>query len=350
MRIESERANEMNPGTLLIRADASSEIGTGHVMRCLALAQAWQDRGGDTLLAAVELPVEIEQRLHSEKVCVARLPEVAGSPVDASVTASLACQHGAKWVVVDGEAFGAEFLEHLRRSGLRTLLIDDCASRKTIPADLIANPNFGATKELYSGINSGAKLLLGEQYILLRREFTSWKKQKRFTEKGNRLFVCLGGSDPDNRSLSIVEILRGVPGLRITVVAGPGYCHLEQLQELSSEDVRVLFDPRDVPALMDEADIAVIAAGGTLWELLYMRCAVASYARNEVQMRILKTLAQQGVVVELGWAQDLNKAKLASVVKELVSSRRRREEMGNAGREIIDGLGASRALQALQLS
>src|SRR5208283_2387426 len=139
----------MKPGTLLIRADASPAIGTGHVMRCLALAQAWQEAGGAVSLAVVELPDGLSPRVTAEGVSVIRIRAAPGSPEDAAETVAEAHRLSADWVVIDGDRFDSDFLETVRGAGFRVLLIDDFANRKSFPADLIVNSDLDDDGEPY---------------------------------------------------------------------------------------------------------------------------------------------------------------------------------------------------------
>src|ERR1700675_1782319 len=115
----------MKSAVLLIRADASLAIGTGHVMRCLALAQAWKDAGGRAIFAIAQSTPAIEERLRDERFDVERAPVPVGSVADAEETARLAHKHGALWSVIDGYEFGAEYQTNLKGHGLRVLFIDD---------------------------------------------------------------------------------------------------------------------------------------------------------------------------------------------------------------------------------
>lgn len=339
----------MRPGALLIRADASVSIGTGHVMRCLALAQAWQDTGGVARFAVADLPGTLVPRLNSNGFSLLRIAADPGSPEDALALVAQARQLKADWIVVDGDRFGAEFLEPVRNSGLRVLLIDDFSNRERFPADLIVNPNLGADADLYRRRGSNGPVLTGPRYVFLRREFQK-PHERQFGEKGSRVLITLGGSDPEGLTPRIAKVLAGCPDLQLTVVAGAGYSSVNALRQLSAPNLRVVFDSQNMAELMGNADLAIIAAGGTLWELLSVGCVVLSYARNAVQMRVIQSLAKDGVVVDMGETTRFDPAALASAVKRVVDSRSTRERMASLGRALVDGLGAARVVEALQRS
>lgn len=338
----------MSQETLLIRADANVAMGTGHVMRCLALAQAWQDSSGEAVFAIAEGPAALERRLAGEGFSIARITKPAGGSGDADATVSLARERGAPWLVVDGDHFDEKFLERLKYCGARVVLIDDFAARKSFPADLILNPNLNATGEPYRRAGASEGLLLGESYVMLRREFTVGSGKRVFPEKAAKILVTLGGSDPENLTPKIAGALGHLQGCEITVIAGPGYPHLRELEQTGTPNVRVLFNAGDMRGLMEQADLAVIAGGGTLWELLFMGCVVLSYARNPVQSGIIQGLAKKGAVLDLGATKDFDGPALLMAIDGLRRSRELREQMANIGRQIVDGGGAARVVQVLR--
>ena len=133
MRRSQDVSAEMTSlSTLLIRSDASIAIGTGHVMRCLALAQAWRDAGGNVTFAMAEATPSIEARLRIEGVNVVRLPVPPGSTEDSARTCDLARQENAAWVVVDGYQFGSAYQTALRAAGLKVLFVDDHGMRASV--------------------------------------------------------------------------------------------------------------------------------------------------------------------------------------------------------------------------
>ena len=336
----------MKPGTLLIRADANVSIGTGHVMRCLAIAQAWQDRGGTVSLVACELPVTLAGRMASESISLTMIAALPGSSDDAVATTARARLDGASWVIVDGERFHDGFLKQVHEAGSRVLLLDDFADRDSFPVALIVNPNLGVDSETYRRRVTSARVLAGPKYCLLRREFRTGAAV-RPERGGNRVLVSLGGSDPENLTPRIAAALAGCADLQLTLVAGPGNPATDHLRQLNAPNVRVLHDAKNMAELMSNADIAVIAAGGTLWELLAVGCAVLSYARNAVQKNVVQLLARDGALIDMGDTASFDPAKLVLEVERLSASRSARERMAELGRNLIDGAGAVRVVDAM---
>src|SRR5208283_2536169 len=185
----------MKPGKILIRADASVPIGSGHVMRCLALAQAWQDAGGEAVFACAELPDALKSRLETTGISTAAIGATPGSLDDATATVDRARLLDASWIVVDGDRFQDNFLPHISDAGFRVLLLDDFADRNAFPADLIVNPNPGADESRYRAKAPSAQILTGLDYVLLRREFRDAGARVRGAS-GRKVLITFGGTDP----------------------------------------------------------------------------------------------------------------------------------------------------------
>ena len=342
----------MRPGTLIIRADASVAMGTGHVMRCLALAQAWQDEGGDCIFAMAEATPATEGRVRAEKCAVVRMACPASSPQDAAQLADLARAHHAGWVVVDGYQFDAEYQRNVKSAGLKLLVVDDGGRYEGHSADLVLDQSIGAG-EMTGGERTGsAQLLLGSRYVMLRREFNQWRKWKReIPNTARRLLITIGGSDPDGLTLRLVEVLPKVclPGMLTTVVVGgsnPQRSQLQRAADATGSPIELAHDPPNLPELMAQADLAVICGGGTLWELLYMGCAILSYARGALQAQVIARLGTVGVVHDLGAIERFDVTRLAAAVA-MLAGRERREEMSRMGRKMVDGEGARRVLRRM---
>jgi UDP-2,4-diacetamido-2,4,6-trideoxy-beta-L-altropyranose hydrolase len=343
----------VSPGTLLIRADANVAIGTGHVMRCLALAQAWQDSGGRCIFAMAEITSALEQRLRDEGMEVQHVATDLGSDGDATETASIARRAGADWITVDGYHFGSKYQSILKNSDCRVLFLDDNGHAEHYSADLVLNQNPHAQEGLYASREDYTQLLLGPRFVMLRREFKPWRKWERtIPEFGRRILITMGGSDPDNLTLPAVGAFKNeiTRDLEATVVVGGSNPHSSLLESEIAEgtgSIRLEQNVTDMPGLMASADIALSAAGGTLWELLFMGCSVLSYARDSAQGKIISLFDAEGVVQDLGNSRTIDPCSLAEATMELARSQERRERMSALGRERVDGRGAGRICECL---
>lgn len=331
---------------LLIRADASPEIGSGHVMRCLALAQAWIDSGENAALASANLGERLEVRFKIEGIRVLRIGATAGSTEDAEITIALARRFRSCWVVVDGYQFGTDYLRMLKEAGLRLLVIDDTADAKHYFADFILNPSFDANIEWYSNRETSTRLLLGPRYALLRREFLKWRGWTRAIPNNARnLLVIFGGADPGNSSMKAIAAMRQIDrDLQVVLLAGeenPRYDELCQAARQVKRCVRIEQSPPDVSPFMAWADVAFSAAGSTIWELGFMGLPSVILTAAENQMQNAVGFKQKGASAYLGREVEVDSTQIANSITKLLASRNLRTRMTAACREIVDGGGSS---------
>jgi len=295
----------------------------------------------------------MSERLLSEGMEVIRVHAQAGSSDDAQGVAELAKRRAAAWIVVDGYHFGADYQQELKAAQLQIFFVDDNAHAGHYAADLVLNPNSNAEDNLYQSREPHTRLLLGLRYVPLRREFEPWRDWKREIPRlGRKILITMGGTDPDNITLQAIEALlhAGIEGVEATVVVGAGNPHVDSLQRVISGAggvIRLRRNATDMPDLMAWADMAMIAAGGTLWEMLFMGSSVMSFARDPVQGAIVSGLARDGVVTDLGPPRSLNPAALGAAIMELARSRQSRSRMSALGRERVDGRGAGRVCELL---
>lgn len=341
---------------LVLRADATSQAGTGHVMRCLALAQAWQERGGRAVFLSHCESEGLKRRILSENFDLIPLEQCHPDPFDLRYTASILQQLSTKpetrdtWLVADGYHFDAVYQKKIKETGYPLLAIDDYGNLNHCYADVILNQNVSSTPSLYQNCAPGTLLLLGPQYALIRREFQPWRDQRRaFPDVAHRILVTMGGADPNNLTLEVVRTLRrlSLPDLEVKVVIGPANPNYDIIQAEGARAVsnfQCLFSVKDIAELMAWSDLAIIQAGGTLWELLFMGCTIISYATNSFQEEVLKTLDGMHVLKYQGYSNQIDQQSLLSSIHDLALSPDRRKEIFKLSRDIIDGHGADRVL------
>ena len=344
----------MAPRTLIIRADASVAMGTGHVMRGLALAQAWQDNGGNAVFAMAHSTPAMDARLHAEPVEIVRWEAAAGSSEDASRTAELASSRKADWLAVDGYGFDDGFQRSLRQGGSRLLFVDDLGHCRHYFADLVLNQNVHAGERSYRNRESYTRLLLGTRYAMLRREFASWRALPRqFSGMGRTVLVTMGGSDPDNVSERVVQALQSLNGggfeTRILVGnSNPHFSSLEQAAKRSSNAVCLVRDARNIPELMAWADVAISGAGSTCWEMCLLGLPAILIDLAENQRPLAEELGRLGAAIHLGSTKEINPDKIAAKLQAVISSVELRTKMSQRARGLVDGKGAQRVVSAMQ--
>jgi UDP-2,4-diacetamido-2,4,6-trideoxy-beta-L-altropyranose hydrolase len=342
----------MTAGHLLIRADASTEMGAGHVMRCLALAQAWQEQEGEVTFVSA-LPGTLRDRLLAEGLAVHAPPAAIGSREDASQVIEAAQQIAPRCVVIDGYHFGAGYQKWLTEAGLRLLMLDDNGHADHYYADLVLNQNIHASECLYARREPATQLLLGTRYALLRREFWAWRGwQREIPDVARRVLVTMGGADPDNVTAKVLQALDQVDmaGLQVRVVVGPANPHREALLAAARSGrhaVELLANIASMPELMAWADAAVTAGGSTCWELAFMGAPSAIIVLADNQRAIAEGLDAAGAALNLGWHGCLSVESLASAMAGHLLGSASRASMAEVSRGLVDGAGVARVLGAI---
>lgn len=341
--------------SLLIRADASTKIGTGHVMRCLALAQAGQSEGGSvTFLMANSSPM-LETRLQSEGFEVVHHPHPTGDQEDSNFTITLAKRLDADTVVVDGYHFGASYQQRLKSAGLRVLFLDDNGHADHYAADWVLNQNIHAHEGLYPSREPYTKLLLGTRYALLRKEFWPWHGwQREIPPIARKILVTLGGSDPDNATLKVMQALKqiSIDDLEVVVVVGGSNPHYQSLQA-EAQTGSVKFELRrnvdNMPELMAWADMAIAGGGSTCWELAFMGVPSLILTLADNQQAIVQALKKIGGAVDLGEPIRISRLQITQEIQQFITSKDLRAKLSMTGKQLIDGYGCQRISMTLQI-
>lgn len=332
---------------IIFRADAYTEIGIGHVMRCLALANACRETGIATrFVGRIEdgiLLARINQCGHEFTAMTAGLENGWLDCISREVG----------WVVLDGYGFSSQDHRNIRDAGTKLLVIDDMGSLDIYEADVILNQNFYADSADYR-LAHETRMLMGPRYALLRQEFIGRSPVVR-SAVARRLLVTLGGSDPQGVGLLVTEALANIDDTRLEVllIAGSSNPHLDRLKvgaELArsrGHTIDVLHYTDDMPGAMAWADFAVIAGGSTSLEVAYMGLPALVLTLADNQAPIAAAMQTSGVAESLGWYDTLSAGTLAVALKHLASDVPRRQAMTAQGQALVDGLGAKRVVQAI---
>lgn len=341
-------------GALLIRVDADPVTGTGHVMRALALAQAWEREGGRVAMAMRPGSPSLEAQLQSLGYQVHPIQAELATPDDAAQVVRLAREDAACWVVVDGYAFTAAYQQAIRDAGLRLLAVDDFGRIRSHCAELVLDQNLGTGERFYADRVGHCRLLLGPRYAMLRREFwpfRGWRRQ--VADLAQRVLVTLGGADPDNVTLKVIEAIDRLAEHRLQcqVVVGSVNPHRERLEEAirkSRARIELASHVTDMTELMRWADVAISAGGTTCWELAFLGLPNAIVVLADNQAGIAEALAREGVSVNLGVHSAVGPERIAGALGVLLGDAAARQRMSERGQRLIDGRGVGRVVTRLR--
>lgn len=323
---------------LIIRADASTQIGTGHIMRCIALAQAWQERGGDVTFLSHCDSEALHQRINNEGFEFIPIEKPHPDPSDLERTLEKLSANC--WLALDGYHFTPEYQKAIRDAGIRLLVIDDMNHLPHYHADILLNQNIHAPNLKYH-CDADTTLLLGTRYILLRREFLKYRDfNRQVQDRAKNILVTLGGADLDNVTLKVIEALKLLDELDISVkiIIGPANPHEKTLRKTLTSahfETELLINPPNMPELMAWADMAISAGGSTCWELASMGVPILALILADNQKAVAEGIAKEGFALNLGWYKNFNTTITSRKINTLIQSKDRRLNMVQKGKALI---------------
>lgn len=338
---------------LFIRTDATPEIGAGHIMRCLALAQGLRRMTECTVTFVSRLKgAEFAERIKQAGCGLIELKRPHPDPVDLKQTLERLRQRRGAWLVLDGYHFDTGYQAAIRNTGVPLIVFDDYQDRVHYHADIIINQNLGAEQVEYLA-DPDTLVLAGADYVLLRPEFQSMRGKiadpRDVPPRARNLLVTMGGADPDNVTLKVMHALAANPvdGLHMRIVVGPSNPHEAVLKAALEGMDAELIRGANMPALMAEADLAVTAAGSTCWELAYLGVPMLCVVLTENQAAIARELDALGAAQSLGWAPDLLPENVSSAVAAACIDAEWRSAASRAGALLVDGKGPKRIARAI---
>ena len=355
---------------IAIRIDASSQIGTGHFMRCLTLADALSLRGAQIRFISRNLLEHLQDLLLNKGYEFMMLKKQtnetssddlahshwlgATQQYDADEALKLLSDRIWDWLVVDHYALDARWESALRKSAKRILVIDDLADRMH-DCDILLDQNFYADKETcYTGkVPANCQLLLGPRYALLREEFRQWRQQvKPRTGLVKRILVFFGGVDADNFTGLTIEALAGLglSGVHIDVVIGAQHPYREQIESACLEYMFSCYVQTDRMAeLMAKADLAIGAGGSATWERCCLGLPAFAICTASNQSKQVADAASSGLL----YTSEINDG-LKTLIKRhlpaLIDNSHLIKFISNNDLQTVDGRGVSRVIRNMGCS
>lgn len=342
----------MKKNTLIIRADADEKIGTGHIMRCIALAQEWKRRDSRVIFISNCTVHQLRDRIKSFGFQLENIQHAYPHRKDIENTIAVIKRTGAENIVVDGYHFDEAYHTALKKQKIKLAVLDDYNHLPFYNTDILINQNLGAEKIRYSTLPETIRLT-GSEYIMLRDEFLNCKDDNQIIPgKVEKIVVSMGGSDPDNTTLKIVKALDLIDdtSLEIKIILGPENRHVQSIKKLVSPSnlkYEILSDPDNMPELLIWADIVISAGGSTSWELLYLNKPAVFLINAENQIKIVETIETLGAGINAGWHEKVPVNTIAQKIKTLIESAKTRDTIRKNSRKVVNGKGREKITLSL---
>jgi UDP-2,4-diacetamido-2,4,6-trideoxy-beta-L-altropyranose hydrolase len=313
----------MNPLRIVFRIDANQQIGTGHFMRCLTLADAMRRSDADICFVSRALPLHLQQMLSEHGIQHIALPEneltqetdelphaawlTTSQAKDAEQTMAALGAGTWDWMVVDHYALDHRFEKPLRAVVQHVMVIDDLADR-VHDCDVLLDQNLGRAEKDYDRLLAPTTLkFIGPRYALIRPDFARLRQQslnRRLQPQFKKLLITLGGVDKNNVSCKVLQALcnyEKLPkDLQIVVVMGANAPYLDIVQAQARSmpwPTKVLVNIKHMAQIMIDTDLCIGAAGSTSWERCCLGLPTIQLTLAENQLNAANALIDMEAVI-----------------------------------------------------
>ena len=342
--------------------DASVEIGTGHVMRCLTLAQELKNNNTEVIFICRDLQGNLAELIRKKGFNCALLSKPSGDigcqkdgpkhekwlgvswKQDANDSLHvIENSSSGDWLVVDHYGLDARWHKEIRKKIKRVLVIDDLADR-ALDCDLMLDQNFYLNSEVrYENlISQDCSLLLGPRYAMLRDEFISQSDEVVNLDEMNikRILVFMGGADYTNETEKTILALDGVTdiGFEVDVVVSSVNPLADKIKELCSLRANYTYhkDITYMSELMKRADLAIGAGGATVIERCYLGVPSLVTLVAENQKETTLAYEEVGVLKCLGWYEYVTCLDISNAVVETLCNSKVLKSMRENSAKIVD--------------
>ena len=332
---------------VVFRVDSSSQMGVGHLMRCLTLADELEKQNHNAtficrklkgnLIKSIEHRVLIlpaDKDFQSDDLYLSWLG--ATQEQDAKQTIQV-IHDNADLLIVDSYALDEVWHKQLKPHAKKIMVIDDLADRE-FDCDVLLNQNLASKQGDYQGkVPSDCELLLGCEYALLRPEFAAFRKRalekRKKTQEIKNILISMGGSDKKNITYNVLQQLND--GFNIVVVLSSASLHREMIMDyVKGKNIEVIINADNMAELMLDADLAIGAGGSTSWERCCLGLPTLLFVTAENQKVIAENLERLGAVMIVRSLKD--------DLQMIVSNFDLWRTMSEKSQAICDGFGVKR--------
>lgn len=324
-----------------IRADSSFYIGSGHISRCLTLAEYLREKGAEVFFITRNLDGNSNSVIINKGFQVLIISSDKGN--DSKETIEILEKEGpVKWVIVDHYKLDFRWEEMVRKHAKYICVIDDLADRRH-DCDILLDQNYYEDYlTRYDGLVPEKCLkLLGLKYLLLRSEFIAARNKFKDTVL-KRIFIFFGGSDHTNQTMKTLRAITKLndKNLNIDVVVGLSNKNKKAIMEQCKTMGKACFYCQidNIAEVMSYANLAIGAGGLNLWERCYMVLPSIIITTGTNQIKTAEAAAKFGAAIDLGWYQNVSVEAIEHTLRKIIEEKSLLEKMTKRTQDMVGQL------------
>ncbi|WP_430790867.1 UDP-2,4-diacetamido-2,4,6-trideoxy-beta-L-altropyranose hydrolase [Virgibacillus flavescens] len=345
------------------RVDASNEIGSGHIMRCLTIADSLKNRGDQVTFICRNHIGHLSELIKEKGYDVLKLVNVRdntqsieseffhtnwlGTSEDEDLSETvqeLKKQHlKFDWIVIDHYAIGKTWHKKIRKFIPNIMVIDDLADREH-DCDILLDQNYFQNQyERYTNlVPNDCKQLIGPKYSLLRDEFSELHDVEKSGNTPKTAIIFYGGSDPTNETIKAINAVNKFD-IHVHVVVGPSNFLKDEIKNLCKDkNINFHYNINYMAQLMQKADFAICAGGSTTWERYCVGTPAILTAVAYNQIELCENVGKLGIDYYLGTHDTIREE---DIKQQVVSFLHMDANVGKKAKKIVDGKGKTRVLE-----
>ena len=350
---------------LFIRVDAGIQIGDGHFIRCLTLADSLKKRFNKIIFISNQLPKHFVEKIKKNdfKICkINGYTHVQEEKLSKELKMQLThndlsetkkniekYKNSTNWLIIDHYGIDYVWEKNVRTNIKKIIVIDDLANRKH-ECDILIDQNFyWNIEKRYTGlIPNYCEQFIGPRFTLLRPEFYNARKNLKRKKQFKRILISFGGSDPSNETKKVLLAIENLEKkYKIDVIVGTNNHNKKQIMKLCSKISFCNFyeQVENISKYMKKADLAIGAGGTSTWERCCLGLPAIVTSLSKDQVKINENMAKIGCVINLGFAEKSTNSDYIKILKEINSEKL--EEISKKCLLLVDGKGVKRTVNKI---
>lgn len=294
---------------VLIRADSSSSIGHGHIMRCLVLAKQYLNKGYDVSFATLNLKGNLNEKILKNSYDVHILKSNDNEELIKKIK-----ELEIDLLIIDSYDIKYKSQKSIKlKTDVKILCLDDTYEKHY--CDILLNHNIGANKKKYKKlVPNFCEVRCGVKYTLLRDEFYKYKDMNLKQRNKTKVFLAIGGTDHSNINIKILKVLAKFKNIEVNLVTTSANSNLDILKQYCKEKdfIKLYIDTNNIAKLMKESSFAIVSASVILNEVYFMQLPFIAIKTASNQKNIYKYLKKKKYLA----MKKFNKKRLKKLIKK----------------------------------